>query len=344
MGGLFGTPLGWVMGALYGVVKNYGIALILFTIIIKALLFPLAVKQQKGMAKTAVLQPKLQALQKKHGANKQKYQEDMMKLYQEEGYNPMSGCLPMVIQLPILFGLIDVVYKPITHILHMGGDTLEKAKTILQGILGSAYHANTAEIGIVQYINNPVYTEKFSSLGTDFIHNVQSVDLHFLGIDLGTVPQFAFSILILIPILSGITSLFVSIISMRLNPSTAQLQGTMKTMMYIMPVFSTFFAFQVPAGVGLYWIAQNLLSAGQSALLMKKYNPKLLAEQAEKEMEEAKLKKKAVIEANAKEKKDSKEESLTQKELNRKRLAEARKRDAERYGEEYVEVTDDDLK
>lgn len=101
---LFGTPLGWIMWLLYAVIKNYGICLILFTVLIKAALFPLSIKQQKSSAKMAVFTPKMTEIQKKYANNKQKQQEEMMKFYEEHGYNPMSGCLPLFIQFPILFG------------------------------------------------------------------------------------------------------------------------------------------------------------------------------------------------------------------------------------------------
>ena len=94
MSQLFGIPLGWIMWLLYKVIPNYGIVLILFTILVKAALFPLSIKQQKSTAKMAVFQPKIDEINKKYANNKQKQQEEMMKLYEAHGYNPMSGWLP----------------------------------------------------------------------------------------------------------------------------------------------------------------------------------------------------------------------------------------------------------
>lgn len=94
---IFGIPLGYVMWGCYSLVKNYGIALILFTLVTKLILFPFSLKQQKGMVKMARMQPKLMELQKKYGNNKQKLNEEMMKMYEREGYNPMSGCLPLLL-------------------------------------------------------------------------------------------------------------------------------------------------------------------------------------------------------------------------------------------------------
>ena len=210
--GFLGTPLGWIMWAIYSVVGNFTVALILFTIVTKALLFPLSIKQQKNTARMAAFRPQQEALQKKYGNNKQKYQEELMKLYEQEGYNPMSGCLPLLIQFPILFGLIDVIYKPLTHIAHLSADTIEKMREIAEkagGILGANTYAQ--EIDIINALNSGKASLFTGQIGADVIEKAQHIDLNFLGINLGERPVWAFNLLVLIPILSGITSLLVSI-------------------------------------------------------------------------------------------------------------------------------------
>ena len=366
--GFLGTPLGWIMWAIYSVVGNFTVALILFTIVTKALLFPLSIKQQKNTARMAAFRPQQEALQKKYGNNKQKYQEELMKLYEQEGYNPMSGCLPLLIQFPILFGLIDVIYKPLTHIAHLSADTIEKMREIAEkagGILGANTYAQ--EIDIINALNSGKASLFTGQIGADVIEKAQHIDLNFLGINLGERPVWAFNLLVLIPILSGITSLLVSIYSMNQAAQGEQAGGgAMKGMMYIMPLFSVFFAFQVPAGVGFYWIVSNLLSGLQTFLLNKIWSPAKVAAKMEADRAAGKIKKKkpskfqeAMKAAQAQQAgqapsknapvstKPTEEEAaagLSQKEINRRRLAAARKRDAEKYGEEYVEVTDEDLK
>ena len=361
--GFLGTPLGWIMWAIYSVVGNFTVALILFTIVTKALLFPLSIKQQKNTARMAAFRPQQEALQKKYGNNKQKYQEELMKLYEQEGYNPMSGCLPLLIQFPILFGLIDVIA-------HLSADTIEKMREIAEkagGILGANTYAQ--EIDIINALNSGKASLFTGQIGADVIEKAQHIDLNFLGINLGERPVWAFNLLVLIPILSGITSLLVSIYSMKVNQAAQGEQaggGAMKGMMYIMPLFSVFFAFQVPAGVGFYWIVSNLLSGLQTFLLNKIWSPAKVAAKMEADRAAGKIKKKkpskfqeAMKAAQAQQAgqapsknapvstKPTEEEAaagLSQKEINRRRLAAARKRDAEKYGEEYVEVTDEDLK
>lgn len=376
---IIGIPLGWVMWLCYKIVRNYGVALIIFTLITKMLMFPMSLKQQKSSIKMAMIKPKLDNIQKKYANNKEKLNEEMMKLYQEEGYNPMSGCLPLLIQFPILFGLIDVIYKPLTHIIHLSKDVISQAQVIAEGIEGISRSAAMPQISIIEGVQ--LYPELFSSLlSPEQIASINDFNMMFLGIKLSSVPTMSLTPLVLIPILSGLTSFLISVQSMKNNEATAaDAGGSMKTMMYIMPLFSLFFCFQVPAGVGLYWVVSNIFSYVQAIVLNKKYNPQKMAEKikaeqealAEKERQEklenrrkarqeiadyqaeaeaakkaAKNRKNKNTEISEPEAPDEEtlQKAMTAKEINRRKLAAARKRDAEKYGEEYVEVTDDDLK
>ena len=352
---IFGIPLGYIMWALYQLVHNYGLALLLFTLIAKLLMIPLGIKQQKSLVKNAIMKPKLDEIQKKYAKNPKKAQEETMKLYEQEHFNPMSSCLPLLIQFPILFGLIDVIYKPLQHILHLSNDVINQAVSLMGDMAGRSAYA--VQISVVQAVNQD--PEKFASLGADVISQIQSLDLNFLGLNLGATPTFALNVLILIPILSGLTSLLVSLYSMKQSGAlSSQGPGTgmTKGMMLVMPLLSAWFAFQVPVGVGLYWIFNNLLSAVQTAILYKVYNPKEMAAKAEAEAAERKererqekieAKKRLKEELKAKKNREISDEELekamSEKERNRAKLAAARKRDALKYGEEYVEVTDKDL-
>ncbi len=349
---IFGYPLGWIMWLCYKVLPIYGIALILFTVITRAILVPFSIKQQKSMVKMQIFRPRMEEIQKKYANNKEKMNEELMKLYQEEGYNPMSGCLPMLIQFPILFGLIDVIYKPMTHILRMGNDLIQQAAAIAAPILNieaaklaKDYSSQLKIIGAAQ--QNP---DAFSAL-PGFMDSVSTLNLHFLGIDLTQTPTLALNMLILIPILSGVTSLFVSFFTMKQTSSAAgnnnQMAGMSKGMIFMMPVMSTWFAFILPAGVGIYWIISNILMAVQTWLLNKFMNPAELAEKAKAEYEakkEADRQKRIEAKKKRKEQGLPDDETISDKERNRQKLAAARKRDAEKYGEEYKEVTDEDLK
>lgn len=351
---IFGWPLGWIMWACFKIIPIYWLALIIFTLLVRVLLIPLSIKQQKSMIKMKLFQPKMEEIQKKYANNKQKANEEMMKLYEEEKYNPMSGCLPVLIQMPILFGVIDVIYKPMSHILRISSDMVLKAAEIAAPILqmdpqrlANDYSSQIRIMGAVR--QNP---QAFAGLG-DFVDKVLTIDMSIGPMDLTQVPQLNhLSLLWVIPILSAATSLLSSIVMMKQTASTTgengQAAAMNKSMMLMMPLMSGYFAFILPAGVGIYWIISNLLMAAQTILLNKFMNPTKLAEQARAEMEQRREQaRKEKIEAKKQARESGEtdiEKALSQKEINRLKLAAARKRDAEKYGEEYKEVTDDDLK
>lgn len=364
---VFGIPLGYIMWACYQLISNYGVCIILFTLITRLLLMPFSIKQQKNSARMAVMRPKMEALAKQYGDDKQKYQEELMALYSREKYNPVSGCLPMLIQFPILFGLIDVVYKPLRHLMHMSADAIEQMTETAKVVLGGEISAYSPQISAIQAFHQA--PEQFSFLEPEMITQLQNFDFNFLGMDLGQIPTLGWNLLIIIPILSGITNLVYSIYSQKMqekiSPQNAQTGGMMKGMMLMMPLFSVFFAFQVPAGVGFYWLVSNIMMFIQGVVLNVVINPeKFLAEakakeEAEKLLAEEDRKRRRLEaaeqqrerQAEGKNKKKEKEKpkkekdpgELTEKEKNRRKLAEARRRDAEKYGEEFVDVTDEDL-
>lgn len=362
---LFSEPLSWIMSFIYNIFEaipfNYTVTLIIFTIIIKAALFPLSIKQQKSTAKMASFQPKIKALQKKYSNNRQKLQEETMKLYSEEGFSPFSGCLPLLLQFPILFGLIYLVYEPLTYVLRFSSDLISRAIPIAEKILnmplmydnGSA--TTTAQISVINAFN--IDPSAFSDLGSEFIDKISRIDLTLFGINLGDIPSLDFTsisaiLLMIIPILSGLSSFFVSYLSMKINSKSTgnEIQGFTKGMLLIMPIFSLIISFQFPVGVSFYWILSNILMLVQTIILNKVWSPKIIAQKIEIEKNNIKSsnKKDLVLIKDSNDKNDDldndrKNNSILQKDLDRKKLSEARKRDAKKYGETFIEVTDDDL-
>ncbi|MBQ2846331.1 MAG: membrane protein insertase YidC, partial [Firmicutes bacterium] len=114
--GIIAKPMGWLLGLLYGLIQNYGITIIIFTIIVKTCIYPLYIKQTKSMAKMQDVQPKMQALQRKYANDKETLNIKMAELYKEEKFNPMGGCLPMLIQMPIIMGLFALLRNPMQYI------------------------------------------------------------------------------------------------------------------------------------------------------------------------------------------------------------------------------------
>lgn len=347
---IFGWPLGWIMWAAYQLVSNYGVALLLFTLATKLLLVPLGIKQQQSTIKMQLIQPYIKEIQDKYKNNPTKMNEEVQALYARENYSMMAGCLPALVQFPILFGLIDVVYKPLTHLLRLSADQIASMGQILteQGVRVSGYTQELVILGNVKA--NPQW---FASMGQDLIERLSAMNMSFLGLDLSVIPNSIVTMsrpstwltpIILVPLLSGLTALIMSLTTMR---NSGQAGGQMATMMLMMPLMSLFFTFTVPMGVGVYWILSNIFSGVQSYVLNKIWNPKEMAEKAKAEAEERRQKEREEkIEAKkrAKELGEDTEAALSKKEQTRKKLAEARRRMAEKYGEEYIEAADDDLK
>lgn len=341
--GILGMPLGIVMKFLYDFIENYGLTLILFTILVRVVLFPLSIKQQKNQAKMSVFTPKIKELQKKYANNKQKLQEEQMKLYEKEGYNPMSSCLPMLLQMLVLFGIIEVVYKPLKYILAIPSDMIAHATKTLAELGVKVSSPELMIVNIIQGNHNSVSADSFNSIfSSDVLEKIQGFDLNFFGINLGQVPKFELSLIVLIPIISGLTSLAYSLYNMHIQKKNGMAQqqgmGMMNGMMLIMPVFSTFIAFTLPAGVGLYWIISNITMMVQALILNKMYDPVKMKDKIEAEMAAQKAsKKKTQYQKMLEKANDGTGKTLVVDDPNlseSQKIAMARKRMAEKYGDE----------
>ncbi len=262
--------LGTVLSFIYNIVPNFGWAIIILTIIVRVLLLPLTVKQQKSMVNMQKIQPELEKLQKKYANDKDKLSQETMKLYQEYNVNPMGGCLPLLIQMPILIAVYGVIQKPITYLLKI------KLPTEVMDALRQT--AADTELNIVAFVNNNLSAaqELLSKAKLDFDLTGLQINFDFLGINLGLTPQNPQGnyLLYLIPIVCVITSFLVSKVSQATQPKkddknkNAQ-QGQMNMMMYIFPFMTGYFCYVLPAAMGIYWVAGNILQMIQTVLLNK---------------------------------------------------------------------------
>ena len=339
---VFGYPFGWLMYGLYHLVSSYGLALVLFTLIVKALLFPLGLKQQKSSVKMQIIQPKMQEIQAKYKNNQAKMNEELQALYAKENYNPMSGCGTLLIQFPVIFGLLDVVYKPLTHLLRFSKETIAALTEVASG-LGVAVVGYAPQINIYQSVmQNPA---AYSGVGADVIEKIQSLNMNFLGLNLAGTPnlpwQGGWNWLVLVHILSGVTALLSSVISMRNSPNMGQAGASMKMMMYFMPLMSLWFTFLVPVGVGIYWTLSNVFGCIQALILNKIYNPKEVAEKLQAEAKErAERERQERIEAKKRAKEALKNGETVEDTSflsDKEKIKEARRRYAEKYGDEYID-------
>lgn len=279
---IFYAPFGWILSWCYEIVGNYGWSLVLFTVLTRFIMIPLAISQQKGMAKQARLQPKIKKIQQRYAGNQQKINEEMNALYQREGANPLgAGCLPLAIQFPIMIGLYGVIYRPLSYVLHLPKETVEVLTTAVQKITGEASGraASAIELSVINHAHNQKFIEDLSGLVSgDVIEKLQNFDFTFLGINMAQIPDFkVFNILWLIPILSGVTSLMTSALSYmrqkKTNPEMSK-NPAMGCMSFGMPLFSVYIAFQFPAGIGIYWTMSNLFMFFQTLIIGHTHSPK----------------------------------------------------------------------
>ncbi len=280
--GFLGYFLGYLLWGLYYVFQNFGIAIIVFTIVIKLVLFPFSVKQQKSMAGTARLSKKQKELQEKYGNNRQLLQEEMNKLYEKEGVKPMGGCLTMIVPMLVLFGVFYAVAYPLTNTLHINGDSVNKAVSYIQQIPGYASSANPAyqQIALLKIFPNIAGTDAikglFSVADIDKIHMFSNGFKIFGNVDLLSVPSdYGFwSWYLLFPVLCFLSNVGSQFVMQKVNNNQMnQQKGCMKVLLYALPLFSAYIAFSVPAAMAFYWIISALISLVQSIVLAKVLGP-----------------------------------------------------------------------
>lgn len=255
---IFAKPFGVLMEFIYKTVafENYGIAIIIFSIFVRLLMLPLNVKQQKSMERQQALMPEIEAIKKQYKDDPKKSQEEQALLFNRHQINPYSGCLPMLIQYPLILVVYQIIRRPLTYI---------------AGFTATKIAALATQFGEVA-ANEIAINGKLSA--------AEAVNMKFLGIfDLGITPSWkvweygdqwkVLLPLLLIPILSLVTAYLQQHITMKLSATGQAAGGMMSGMLKIMPLMSLVFAFMLPAGVGLYWIMGNVLGIVQTILLKK---------------------------------------------------------------------------
>ena len=338
---ILGVPLGYVMEWIYKLIPNYGWDIILFTLLINIVKIPLQLNQQKSMAKMSAFQPMIADIQKKYKDKPEKQNEEIMKLQQDFGYNPMSGCAPMLINFLVMFGVIEVVYRPLQRIFHIGADALTAAGEALT-TLGISFTTVTRDTNIIAQViaGEGTVTSCFTP---DQVSTITEFGQHmdFFGIDLTRVPQYSLAAenlpLLIFPVLAIVTMFISTHISMK--ASGQQMQGSMKLTMYMMPLMYLFFCFTVPCAFSLYYVVSNILMTVQSIVMKKIYDPEkvkaeVLAEMAARKKEQKRGVKSTTIKVTDEKTGETVEKNISASEMNKRRLEYARQLDAERYKDE----------
>ena len=334
---ILSAPLGYVMEWIYKLLPNYGWDIILFTLLINIVKIPLQLSQQKSMAKMSAFQPMLQEIQTKYKDKPEKQQEEMLKLQQDYGYKPTAGCVPMLLNFLVIFGVIGVVYNPLERIFHISAAALASAGEALTAA-GVSFTAITRDTNIIAQVvaGNSGVIGCFSA---DQIATITEFSQHmnFLGIDLTRIPQIGLSLDLVLPLLSVVTMFLSTHISMK--ASGQQMQGSMKLTMYLMPLMYLFFCFTYPLAFSLYYVISNIVMTAQTQVMRKIYDPEKVKEEVMAEIAAHRKEQKRGVKSTTLKVKDEKtgeivEKNVSASEMNKRRLEYARQLDEDKYKDE----------
>lgn len=300
--GLISNLFGYLLNALYDVFNNYGIAIILFSIILRIILVPITISQQKSMRKSSKIQKETQELQKKYNNNQEKLNQEIMELYKREKMNPFSGCLSAILQIIIILSVFWLVSQPLTYMKHV--QELDIYKEYSKKMEESSNKSSYKEIAIINSAEMD-YKEIENNLENSEVDNKEQLEsrknelnklrlnMNFLGLDLSKVPTQSLNDykVYIIPILYVISS-FISI-KMTTNMQNDRdkniknqekenensneleaMQSMNKSMTYMMPIMSVSIALIAPLGLALYWLISNVLMIIERVIIQKIVNSK----------------------------------------------------------------------
>lgn len=299
-------PFAWLLLFFYNLFSSYGLALILFAVVIKLILFPVTLKSKKSMIQTTMLSEKMQKLQKQYGKDRERYNLELQKLYEKEHVNPMGGCVWSLIPMFVLIALYGIIREPLTYFMGMSTEQIQALATQLnwqEVAVTSGFMSPEAMEKLVQQLADGKINHIFQNGAYNQLHllslvkpeNLEALraavgadglfvlNFNFLGIDLSKIPTWKFwaggitpgSVgLFLLPIISvGVSflSMKVSMSTSRMNnqAQNAQLDSTNKMLLWMMPVMSLWIGFTVPAGLSVYWIAQYFVTMIQEYICGK---------------------------------------------------------------------------
>ena len=282
---LLGTMLSW-FSSLFG--DKYVFGLLLYALIFKVLFLPFAIKQQKNQIKMAMLAPKIELIKAKYKGRTdqptmQKQQQEIMELQQKEGYNPMAGCLPLLLQMPIIIFLYKIIRGPLSYICGFSAEEIETIKSVI----GSTQIDEIQLVGeIGKYAGDGLaqFADKLARLP----------DMYLFGVNLADTPSLKnFSILVFVPVIAAVLTWASMALTRKWNANPAtqaqndRMNSSMKMMDLMMPAMTLWMAFSFSGMMGIYWIYQSALGILQSFLIAKAMPLPKFSEEELKEMRKA---------------------------------------------------------
>ncbi len=272
----FANIFGYALNFIYGIVNNYGVAIILFTILLKLIMLPISIKQQKTMKKSAKIQGQVKEIQEKYKNDPTRMNQEVMDLYKKENMSPFSGCLSSILQIILVISMFYLVSRPLTYMKHVEPELLSQYQQELQEKEGNT---NYQEIGIIRMKS-----------GEDERVNI---NMNFLGLNLSAVPSQNYSDwkVFIIPILYVVTSFLSTRITANMNKPKKKEEKTKanadtkdlvkkednidmmeemnKNMMIMMPLMTVSIALIAPLGLALYWLINNIFMLGERLIINK---------------------------------------------------------------------------
>lgn len=285
--GSISSLFGYILNFIYELVKNYGLAIIIFSVLLKLVLLPLSIKQQKTMKKTAKIQKKVKELQEKYKNDQMKMNQEMMDLYKRENLSPFSGCLSSIIQIVLLFAMFGLVRSPLTYMKKIDTDTLNNyVVEIKQEVGENSISRNYPQISILKYVSTHKTEE-------DPLY----INMDFFGLDLSNIPQENWKdwTVYIIPVLYVLTTMISMKITTKMTgtdtkkediieikneedkdknkdkePDPQDMAAQMnKSMSWFMPIMSVSIAIIAPLGLALYWLVNNILMIAERLIINK---------------------------------------------------------------------------
>ena len=270
----FANIFGYLLNFIYGLVSNYGVAIIIFTVILKLLMLPISVKQQKTMKKSAKMQVKMREIQEKYANDQVRQSQELMDLYKKEKMSPFSGCLSSILQMIIVLAMFYLVSQPLTYMKNIDSTVIDSYANQITEESGEALRYR--EISIIKEM-------------ADKDENV-NINMNFLGLDLSDIPTQDYKNwkVYIIPGLYVLTSLVSMKLTTKLNNTSKDKMAETKTsdensenkeldameemnkqMIMMMPIMTVMIALVAPLGLALYWLVSNLIMIGERILLNK---------------------------------------------------------------------------
>lgn len=303
------VPFGWLLSQLYDLTNNYGIAMIIFAVIVQLVLLPITAKSKKSMMKMSRLQPRIQEIQRKYANDQQKQNEAIQQLQKEEGASMgCGGCLWSFVPMLILIPLYTVVREPIGYLLGESAETVQQIINVIKTADPDLFGSNSYYDQVVAAQAIPQFAEQIkAAIPGISAETLAGINFNFLKINLGSIPQFnvfawnAWSWanigLFLIPVISAASQVLQMFISQKMNNSVitdekgledkeaaknSQAAQSTKMMMYMMPLMSLWIGFTVPASLSLYWLVGGVIRTIEDTILTRRYRAIYDAEDAER--------------------------------------------------------------